>query len=74
MLSNPTFFKSQLLQSLNDLYEGNVDNMDVFVGGMLETENGQPGELFRLILLDQFVRLRDGDRFWFENTRNRLVT
>lgn len=47
--------------------------MDVFVGGMLETRNNQPGELFRLIIIDQFRRLRDGDRFWFENERNGLV-
>jgi len=47
-----------------------VDNIDVFVGGMLETTPNGPGELFKTILIDQMTTLRDGDRFWFENTDN----
>lgn len=33
---------------------------------MLESNDG-PGELFTEIIIDQFTRLRDSDRFWFEN-------
>lgn len=50
---------------------GRLDNIDVFVGGMFETTPDGPGELFRTIIIDQFTRIRDGDRFWFENTDNR---
>ena len=60
----------QLLDTIRRLHNDNIDNLDIFVGGMLETRNGHPGELFRLIILDQFRRLRDGDRFWFANEKN----
>lgn len=36
---------------------------------MLES-TGHPGELFRAIIIDQFTRIRDADRFWFENEQN----
>lgn len=53
---------------LEELY-GSVDNIDVWVGGILEdqVEGGKVGPLFRCLLLEQFARLRDGDRFWYEN-------
>lgn len=41
---------------------------------MLESEGGRPGELFRKIIKEQFERLRDADRFWFENTNNGLFS
>ncbi|XP_053408593.1 dual oxidase-like isoform X3 [Mercenaria mercenaria] len=62
-----------LLQTLRYLY-GTLDNIDVFVGGMFETTPEGPGELFRTVIVDQFTRIRDGDRFWFENTENRQFT
>jgi len=48
---------------------GSVDNIDVFVGGLAEdhVEGGMIGSLFSAILVDQFERIRDGDRFWYEN-------
>lgn len=58
-----------LEQSLSDAYDGRLDNIDVYVGGMLESD-GKPGELFQAVILDQFVRIRDSDRFWFENELN----
>lgn len=64
----------QLIERLYTLYKGNLNNIDLFVGGMLESENGRPGELFRKIIKEQFERLRDADRFWFENTNNGLFT
>ena len=45
-------------------------NCHVFIlGGMLES-TGHPGDLFRAIIMDQFTRIRDADRFWFENEQN----
>lgn len=45
---------------------GHPGNIEVWVGGVLEdpVEGGRVGPLFRCLLLEQFRRLRDGDRFW----------
>ncbi|UYV75198.1 bli-3 [Cordylochernes scorpioides] len=52
-----------------------INDVDVYVGGMLETDlDGRPGPLFRRVIREQFERLRDADRFWFENTENGLFT
>lgn len=59
-----------MFAKLAALYDKNIDNLDAFVGGMLETNGTGPGELFSKIIIDQFVRLRDSDRFWFENIQN----
>lgn len=48
------------------------DNIDTWVGGILETGDN-PGELFSAIIKDQFRRIRDADRFWFENKANGCV-
>uniref|UniRef100_A0A0B7AIC9 NAD(P)H oxidase (H2O2-forming) n=1 Tax=Arion vulgaris TaxID=1028688 RepID=A0A0B7AIC9_9EUPU len=50
------------------------DDLDLFPGGLLETVPDGPGELFKAITLDQFLRIRHGDRFWFENKANGLFT
>ena len=44
------------------------DAVDAWVGGLAEdaVEGGMLGEMFSLLLTDQFVRLRDGDPFWSE--------
>ena len=57
----------QLQAALEDLY-GSVDNIDLWVGGLAEDHvaGGSVGELFRTIVVDQFERLRDGDRFWYQ--------
>lgn len=51
---------------LPELYGNSTDDVDMWVGGLLETTD-RPGELFQTIIRDQFRRIRDGDRFWFEN-------
>lgn len=47
---------------------GNVDNIDVWVGGLAEDPltGSHLGELFHLIVKMQFEALRDGDRYWYE--------
>ena len=54
--------------------DSTYDNMDIWPAGILETLTSGPGELFHTVILDQYVRIRDGDRFWFENTENGLFT
>jgi Animal haem peroxidase len=72
--SSPT---KTIRKRLKDLYnEGQEDDnawlsrIDVWIGGILETGD-TPGELFTKIIKDQFWRIRNADRFWFENKRNK---
>ncbi|NXJ82003.1 DUOX2 oxidase, partial [Trogon melanurus] len=60
----------QVLEKVAALYANNTARLELLPGGMLEADSS----LFSAIILDQFVRLRDGDRFWFENTKNGLFT
>jgi len=48
---------------------GDVDKIDPWTGGLAEDSmNGSlVGELFHTIIVDQFTRVRDGDRFWYQN-------
>ncbi len=57
-----------LQQSLQKLY-GNVNNIDLWVGGVAETHlpGSSVGPTFSRIIADQFQRLRDGDRYWYQN-------
>ncbi|XP_059149392.1 peroxidasin homolog [Physella acuta] len=52
---------------LQALY-GHPDNIDLFIGGVSETmvEGAKMGPTFMCIIADQFKRVRDGDRFWYE--------
>jgi hypothetical protein len=51
---------------------GSVNNIDLWVGGLAEDHlpGSSVGPLFTAVLVDQFTRLRDGDRFFFENDRS----
>ena len=46
-----------------------INNIDVFAAAISEPRvaGGSVGELLQAVLVDQFTRLRDGDRFFFEN-------
>ncbi|MCB1037628.1 MAG: acyl-CoA dehydrogenase family protein, partial [Acidobacteria bacterium] len=46
-----------------------VHDVDIWVGGLSEpqVEGAMVGETFLAILKDQFERLRDGDRFWYQH-------
>jgi hypothetical protein len=48
---------------------GSVNNIDLWIGGLAEDHlpNSSIGITFTRILVDQFTRLRDGDRFWYQN-------
>lgn len=48
-------------------YENNLDNLDIYPAGILESREDAPGPLFKAAIIDQFIRIRDGDRYWFEN-------
>ena len=63
----------QLLANLTGVHGGDISRVDVWTGGLMETQPEGPGELFREIIRDQFERIRDADRFWYENTKNGLV-
>lgn len=58
----------EVAAKLEALY-GTVDNIDLWVGGLAEDHlpGSSMGETFTAIIIDQFERLRDGDRFWYEN-------
>ncbi|MCB0215685.1 MAG: hypothetical protein KDH92_03540, partial [Chloroflexi bacterium] len=49
---------------------GSVDRMDAWVGGLAEDHmpGAMAGELFGRAMAEQFTRLRDGDRFWYQNS------
>lgn len=46
-----------------------INTIDLWVGGLAEDhlEDSEIGETFHAILIEQFTRLRDGDRFWYAN-------
>jgi hypothetical protein len=63
-----------MITALTDLYGpdnimANVDNIDLWVGGLLEepADGSMLGELFSTIIGLQFQIIRDGDRLYFEN-------
>nr|XP_008200778.1 PREDICTED: dual oxidase 1 [Tribolium castaneum] len=63
----------KIKEEFEKLYSSDED-VDLWIGGILETKDHKPGELFRTIIKDQFRRIRDGDRFWFENKENGLFS
>ncbi|MEM9281102.1 MAG: peroxidase family protein [Verrucomicrobiota bacterium] len=57
---------------LSEIYE-DVDDVDIWVGGLAEphVRGALVGETVFTILREQFIRLRDGDRFWYQNHLDR---
>jgi hypothetical protein len=60
----------ELAETLFDLY-GEFDRIDPWIAGMAEVPVLYPdsllGDTFTVIMADQFQRLREGDRLWYEN-------
>jgi hypothetical protein len=69
-----------IISKLSDLYDS-VDDIDPWVGALCETHTrlssgrgrSPVGPLVKAILTDQFVRSRDGDRFWYRNDPSMTV-
>ncbi|MDE0497272.1 MAG: peroxidase family protein [Acidimicrobiaceae bacterium] len=55
-------------QALTDAY-GNVDDLDLWPAALAEdhADGASVGTTLQAVIGEQFRRLRDGDRFWFEN-------
>lgn len=56
--------------ALNTLYDGDINLVDAYVGGIIERPSStidNLGPVFTMSIKDQFTRLRDGDRFWYKN-------
>ena len=68
---NATFSSDATERTLRDIYgdEGFRNGIDLWVGGLAETRlpGAQVGPTFACILGITFSRLRDGDRFWYQN-------
>lgn len=58
----------KLLRKLSAVYQ-DISQVDPWVGMLCEnpTEGSSVGQTIGTVITDQFRRLRDGDRFWFEN-------
>lgn len=56
-------------------FSGNIDNVPPFAAALAEESQGnsQLGETLTEMIKEQFTRLRDGDRFFFENTANGMT-
>ncbi len=58
---------AEIAATLSDLYDS-VDDLDAWIGGLAEdpADGGILGETFSAVIVDQFLRLRDGDAYWSE--------
>jgi hypothetical protein len=65
---NDPIFQDGVGEKLASIYDS-PDDMDLWIAGLAENKQGDSlvGSTFTSILADQFGRLRDGDRFWYEN-------
>ena len=61
-------FDDEVVGHLEEMY-GNIDNIDPWVGMLAEAhmDNSLFGETVLTIMHQQFLALRDGDRFYYEN-------
>jgi len=60
---------TSVASALETVYQGDIEAIDLWVGGLAENHltGSSLGQTFTKILTDQFTRLRDGDRFWYES-------
>merc|ERR1719341_2314748 len=66
-LSSDTWMASADVRNLRKVYDS-VEDIDLFTGGILERnhKDGLVGPTFKCIIGDQFLRLKRGDRFYYE--------
>jgi hypothetical protein len=59
----------QVQRALEETY-GSVDRLDLWVAGLAERHlpGSSLGQTFTRIIVEQFTRLRDGDRYWYQRT------
>jgi peroxidase len=59
---------AQMASKLQQLY-GSVDKIDLWVGALAEDHlpGASVGPTLAKVLVDQFQRIRNGDRFWYQN-------
>ncbi|KAF0313683.1 Peroxidasin [Amphibalanus amphitrite] len=64
-----TVFERRQLEELRAIYSS-PDDIDPWVGGMLERRapSAKVGPTFQCVIADQFRRLRDGDRLFYERS------
>ncbi|MGK7939950.1 MAG: peroxidase family protein [Crocosphaera sp.] len=64
-----------LANTLATVYENNLNVVDLWIGGLAEqaVNGGLLGETFSTIVVDQFTRSRDGDRFFYLNDLEHLM-
>ncbi|TPX69381.1 hypothetical protein SpCBS45565_g02413 [Spizellomyces sp. 'palustris'] len=55
-------------EQLATAYDNDVTLVDPYVGGLAEASYGSSvlGELFQKSVMEQYIRIRDGDAFWYE--------
>jgi len=72
-LTSGGFISSSNVRKLRQAYE-DVDDIDLWTGALLENphQDSLVGPAFKCILGDQFIRLKEGDRFWYE-TNDRVT-
>ena len=59
---------SSLSGNMNEVF-GSIDNVDALIGFLAEAEESNEffGETMKKIIEEQFLALRDGDRFYYQN-------
>ena len=67
-LGTPVALSQQSKDKLKCTYNNDLNNVDLFVGGLMETpkDKSMLGPLFHKIVKEQFEKIRDGDKFWYE--------
>ncbi|XP_041975377.1 peroxidase-like protein 3 [Aricia agestis] len=61
-------FDESSLSRIEQIYES-VDDIDLYTGGLAERPHGRLlGPTFTCLIADQFLRLKIGDRFWYETS------
>ena len=58
----------QNIKKLRKAYKNNVEDIDLFVGMIMEDATDGPiGDTFRCLIVDVFSRMRYGDRYFYDN-------